>query len=87
MIETEIDDHFSGAPVSVKRILRASGPRLVRDSLGPIAAFYVGFKLAGLLVGVTVACITGIGLYLIETSRGRTGVCSAHARIAPRRQA
>jgi hypothetical protein len=75
MTETPIDEQFTGMPtVSVTRILRESGPRLVRDSLGPILSFYVGFKLVGLLLGITLACIVGIGLYVIETRSGRTGV-------------
>jgi uncharacterized membrane protein len=75
MTETRIDDQFAGAPtVSVGRILKESGPRLVRDSLGPVLAFYAGFKLVGLLLGIALASVVGIGLYLNETRRGRTGV-------------
>lgn len=75
MTETSIDDQFAGAPtVSVARILKESGPRLVRDSLGPVLAFYIGFKLVGLLLGIALASIVGVGLYLNETRRGRTGI-------------
>jgi uncharacterized membrane protein len=75
MTETRIDEVFAGAPtVSVGRILKESGPRLVRDSLGPVVAFYIGFKLVGLLLGIALASIVGIGLYLNETRHGRTGV-------------
>jgi intracellular septation protein A len=75
MTETPIDDQFAGAPpISVTRILRESGPRLVRDSLGPVLAFYIGFKLVGLLLGIALGCVVGVGLYLHETRRGRTGV-------------
>ena len=38
--------------VSFGALLLGSGPRFARDALGPVLAFYVAWKLAGLLAGV-----------------------------------
>lgn len=65
--------------ISVRRILRHNGPRLVRDSVGPVAAFYLGFRTRGLLLGIVLATIVALALYLLERRRGRAG---AVARIS-----
>ncbi|MBI1733561.1 MAG: hypothetical protein HYR51_00160 [Candidatus Rokubacteria bacterium] len=46
-------------PPTVTSLLRGSGPRFARDAGGPVLAFYVGWKLAGL--GAGIAAGTAIG--------------------------
>lgn len=60
--------------ISALDILRDSGPRLVRDSLGPVGAFYAGYRLKGLVLGVVLATSTGILLFLMERRHGRSGL-------------
>jgi intracellular septation protein A len=64
------------APVSVSAILRESGPRLLRDTLAPITAFYVVFKLTGnqLLPAVVVGAAVAMAAFLWERRKGRAGV-------------
>ena len=42
-------------PPSFGRLLLGSGPRFLRDAFGPTLAFYVGWKVHGLLLGVVAA--------------------------------
>jgi hypothetical protein len=67
--------------ISVGRLLLQSGPRLVRDSIAPVAVFYLLYRLTGnqLLPGVAGGTVVAVGLYFYETSRGRSGVL---ARLA-----
>ena len=60
-------------PISLRSILTDAGPRLVRDSLAPVAAFYIAFRLEGLMAGVGLAAVVGISLYVLERRRGRAG--------------
>jgi hypothetical protein len=59
------------APLAVGSILRRSAPRIVRDALGPIATFYVGWKLAGLVVGIFCATAFALVMYRRERRHGR----------------
>lgn len=61
-------------PVSVWAVLKDSGPRLVLNSLGPVAAFYVGYRLFGLPAGVGLAAAVGVCLYVWERRHGRPGL-------------
>ena len=56
-----------------RSILFAGAPRFVREAFGPVAAFYVGWTLAGLVVGIVLASAVGIALDLYERRRGRAG--------------
>jgi uncharacterized membrane protein len=58
-------------PIAVGSVLRTSAPRLVRDAIGPIASFYVGWKLVGLLFGIALATGFGLVMYRHERRRGR----------------
>ncbi len=54
-------------------VLFAGAPRFVREAFGPVAAFYVGWTVAGLVVGIVLASAVGIALDLYERRRGRAG--------------
>jgi intracellular septation protein A len=54
-------------------MLREAGPRLVRDALGPLAGFYLGWKLVGLAVGILVAFAIGVIAVLAARREGRPG--------------
>lgn len=61
-----------------RAMLRAGAARVVRDSLLPLAAFYAGWKLVGLLAGIAVATAVALAVWQYERRRGRPG---AVARI------
>jgi Protein of unknown function (DUF3159) len=58
---------------SFRSILLAGAPRFAREAFGPVAAFYVGWKLGNLVVGIVLASVVGIALDLYERRRGRAG--------------
>jgi hypothetical protein len=58
---------------SLRSIFLAGLPRFTRELFGPVAAFYVGLRLGGLVVGIVVTSIVGIALDLYERRRGRGG--------------
>lgn len=58
---------------SFRSILVAGGPRFAREAFGPVVAFYLGWKLGNLVVGIVLATAVGIGLDLYERRRGRAG--------------
>lgn len=61
-------------PVSARSILLGSGPRFARDAFGPVLAFYVGWKLGGLVAGMAAATVVAIGAYVYERKHERAGV-------------
>jgi hypothetical protein len=52
-------------------VIRRAGPRLVRDGLGPLATFFVGWKLFGLTWGIVLAVAFGVSVFLHERRQGR----------------
>lgn len=58
-------------PIGVGSALRRSGPRLLRDGFGPLAIFFVGWKLAGLGTGIAAAVVFGLAMFAHERRRGR----------------
>jgi len=56
-----------------RSIFLAGAPRFAREAFGPVAAFYLGWKLGGLVVGILCASAVGIALDLYERRRGRAG--------------
>src|SRR5690242_17146366 len=60
--------------VSVAAMLLTSGPRFARDSIVPAVAFYAGWKLFGLTVGILSATVTSVAVWWWERRRGRPGV-------------
>jgi hypothetical protein len=68
------DELVLGAPLAVRSVLRHSAPRIVRDALGPLASFFVGWKLAGLVVGILCATAFALVMYRHERRSGRPAV-------------
>jgi len=62
------------APVSAKAILFGSGPRFARDAFGPVLAFYLGWKLGGLVAGMAAATVVAVAAYIHERRNERAGV-------------
>jgi hypothetical protein len=58
---------------SFRAILLAGVPRFARELFGPVVAFYIGWELGGLVVGIVTASAVGIALDLHERRRGRGG--------------
>jgi intracellular septation protein A len=63
---------LSGDP-DARSILRSSGPRVVRDTFGPLLTFYAGWKLIGLVAGIAAATVVAVALVTYERRRGRPG--------------
>jgi Protein of unknown function (DUF3159) len=57
-----------------RSIFLAGAPRFAREAFGPVAAFYLGWKLGNLVAGIILASAVGIALDLYERRRGRAGV-------------
>ena len=62
------------ANVTVRGILLGSGPRFARDTFGPVLAFYIGWKLGGLVVGIAISTVVAIGAWLYERRQSRPGL-------------
>ena len=58
---------------SFRSIFVAGAPRFAREAFGPVIAFYLGWKLGNLVVGIVLASAIGIALDLYERRRGRAG--------------
>jgi intracellular septation protein A len=58
-------------PLGIAATLRRSGPRLVRDGFGPLAMFFAGWKLVGLLAGIGAAVVFGLAVFVHERRQGR----------------
>src|SRR5437868_4582267 len=65
--------------LSARSLLLGSGPRFAGDAFGPVLAFYVGWKLAGTVVGIGVATAVGVLAWLAERRRARPGVVAVFA--------
>ena len=63
--------------MSVRALLLGTGPRFARDAFGPVAVFYVGWKLVGLSTGVVAATAVTVASYLWERRQARTGLLAA----------
>jgi intracellular septation protein A len=60
--------------VSVRSVLLTSGPRFARDAFGPLLAFYVAWKTAGVVVGILVATVFATLAWVYERRHGRPGM-------------
>ncbi len=70
-----VDELEAAAPhVTFKGILLGAGPRFARDAFGPVIAFYIGWKLAGLVVGIAGATVVSLAAWRYERRRDRAGV-------------
>ena len=54
-------------------IVRSYWPRFVRDAFGPVLSFYVGYRLAGLPVGIGLSTLAAYLGYRYERNHARTG--------------
>src|SRR5262249_44460785 len=61
-------------PITAKAILFGSGPRFARDAFGPVLAFYVLWKLWGLVPGVVAATAVALLVYRYERQQDRPGL-------------
>src|SRR5262244_3959741 len=61
----------------VRALLLAGGPRFARDAFGPMLAFYLGWKLLGLDVGIAAATCLAIVAYAWERGQRRSGLSAA----------
>jgi hypothetical protein len=59
---------------TTRAILRRSAPRVLRDALGPIVSFFIGWKLAGLAVGIVLATAFAGVIYKHERRAGRPAI-------------
>jgi hypothetical protein len=67
------------AQLSVKSIMLGSGPRFARDTFGPVLAFYGGWKLGGLVIGIVLSTVVAVAAWLYERRKARPGLM---ARLA-----
>jgi hypothetical protein len=58
-------------PIEPRAIIRRAGPRLVRDGFGPLATFFLGWKLIGLTAGIAMAVVFGVAVFVHERHQGR----------------
>ena len=65
---------FELPPVRVRDMLVGSGPRLAVDAMGPMLAFYIGWRLFGLAVGVVVATVVSFVALRVDARQGRRGL-------------
>jgi intracellular septation protein A len=65
------DDDALPESIAIGAVLRSSGPRLVRDGFGPLAVFFVGWKLLGLGAGIALAVLFGLAVYAHSRRIGR----------------
>ena len=61
-------------PITVKGILFGNGPRFARDAFGPVAAFYVLWKLWGLAPGIVAATLVALVSFRLERRAQRPGL-------------
>ena len=57
--------------VAIWAVIRRAGPRLVRDGFGPLAFFFLGWKLIGLTAGIAMAVVFGLSVFVHERRQGR----------------
>jgi hypothetical protein len=57
--------------IEPREVIRAAAPRLVRDGFGPLATFYLGWKLISLNAGIALAVAFGLTVYVMERRQGR----------------
>ena len=60
--------------LSLRLVLLQNGPRFIRDAVGPVLVFYVGWKTLGLVAGILAATALTTGTFVWERRHGRTGI-------------
>jgi hypothetical protein len=61
----------AGGALDPATIIRRAAPRLVRDGFGPLATFFLGWKLIGLTAGIGISVLFGLSIFLHERRQGR----------------
>lgn len=56
-----------------RSILKSGAPRFAREAFGPVAAFYIGWKLNNLVTGIVLSTVVALALEWYERRRGRAG--------------
>jgi intracellular septation protein A len=59
---------------TARAVVRRAAPRLLRDGFGPLAIFFVGWKLIGLTAGIGLATAFGLAMFAHERRQGRPGM-------------
>ncbi len=59
---------------SFRRILLGGLPGFLREGFLPLAAFYLGWRLAGLGVGIAASTVVSVAIYAYERNAGRDGL-------------
>ena len=67
-------DEFVLPPVSARDMLFGSGPRLAVDAMGPMLAFYVGWRVVGLVAGIVLATAVALVALRADARQGRRGL-------------
>lgn len=65
------EDSALPASIDIGAVIRRTGPRFVRDGFGPLAVFFLGWKLVGLGAGIALASLFGVSIYVHERRRGQ----------------
>lgn len=63
--------------VTLGALLLESGPRFARDALGPVLAFYVCWKLSGLVAGIAAATLVAVAAFVWQRRHAGTGIMPA----------
>ena len=64
---------FELPPIRARELLLGNGPRFARDAFGPPLAFYAGWKLSGLVVGIVASTIVSLLAFRAERRNDRPG--------------
>ena len=73
-VSGERDAPIGFQPAPVRAVVRRAGPRFVRDAFGPLACFFVGWKLIDLTAGILIAAAFGLAIFVHERRAKRPGV-------------
>jgi hypothetical protein len=73
-VSGERDAPIAFQPAPVRAVVRRAGPRFVRDAFGPLACFFVGWKLIDLTAGILIAAAFGLAIFVHERRAKRPGV-------------
>jgi intracellular septation protein A len=63
--------------ISFGGLLLGSGPRFARDALGPVLAFYIVWRFAGLAAGILAATLVALAAFWWERRRAASGIMPA----------
>jgi intracellular septation protein A len=69
-----VADRIQLPPITFKAIAFGSGPRFTRDAFGPVLAFYVVWKVFGIVPGILAATAVSLLAVRYERKRDRSGL-------------